>query len=90
MLNCLAKAQVLVANGTVRFTVLTPSLVRIESITPNEDGSLPPFDEYQTQVVVNRLFPVPEFTTATSGMSRAGGKEMQERRHILESELISI
>jgi hypothetical protein len=59
------KAQVLVANGTVRFTVLTLSLMRIESVIPNEDSSLPPFDDYQTIVVVNRQFLVPEFSSST-------------------------
>ncbi len=64
----IAAAQVLVGNGTVRFTVLTPSLVRIESVTPNADGTIPPFDDYQTLVVLNRNFPVPEFTSKTTGI----------------------
>lgn len=51
-----ANPDAVVQGEKYRFTVLTPTLIRMEF---NEDGK---FEDRATKVVTNRVFPVPEFT----------------------------
>jgi hypothetical protein len=55
----------MVGGGCYRFTVLTPSLVRLEY---SPDGV---FEDRATQVVLNRDFPPPEFTVEKTASSLA-------------------
>ncbi len=56
-----ADESAIVTSGNMRFTVLTPQMIRIQwSATKN-------FEERATFAVVNRRLPVPAFTTETSG-----------------------
>jgi alpha-glucosidase (family GH31 glycosyl hydrolase) len=67
--NPTASPKAVVQVKNVRFTVLTPALIRIEKILPN--GS---FEDRQTMVVFNRRLPVPWFSTKTLGLN--GGVEI--------------
>lgn len=51
----LARKEAIVGGDTYRFTILTPNLIRIEY---NESGY---FEDRATQIVVNRVFDVPEY-----------------------------
>ena len=51
-----ANPEAVVTEGTVRFTVLTPEMIRIE-YSPSEK-----FEDRATFTVVNRNLPVPHFT----------------------------
>eukprot|EP00457_Paulinella_chromatophora_P000640 gb/GEZN01000640.1/.p1 GENE.gb/GEZN01000640.1/~~gb/GEZN01000640.1/.p1 ORF type:complete len:1179 (+),score=170.50 gb/GEZN01000640.1/:33-3539(+) len=55
------KAQVRSADGSYRFTVLTEGIVRLEHSTTGE------FDDNPTVNILNRLLPVPEFSTSVQG-----------------------
>lgn len=57
----LAAEKAVVQGPDYRFTVLTPMLIRMEYAA---DGR---FEDRATQTVVNRLFPVPEFTVTQEG-----------------------
>lgn len=54
--NPVANPEAVVTEGTVRFTVLTPEMIRIE-YSPSEK-----FEDRATFTVVNRNLPVPHFT----------------------------
>ena len=54
--NPVADKRAIVKGEEYRFTILTDKLIRIEYA---KDGS---FEDRQTQVVVNRFFPVPEYS----------------------------
>lgn len=54
--NPVANPEAVVTEGTVRFTVLTPEMIRIE-YSPSET-----FEDRATFTVVNRNLPVPNFT----------------------------
>lgn len=55
-----------VALGNARFTVLSESLIRLQSVTPRRDGHQQQPDDRATAVVVNRRFPggVPKFSVS--------------------------
>ena len=55
-LNPVANPEAVVTEGTVRFTVLTPEMIRVE-YSPSEQ-----FEDRATFTVVNRNLPVPHFT----------------------------
>ncbi len=55
--NLSADSKAVVSVEKARFTVLTPRLLRMQW---NENNS---FDDHASFVVVNRLLPVPEYTT---------------------------
>ncbi len=55
-LNPVANPEAVVTEGAVRFTVLTPEMIRIE-YSPSKQ-----FEDRATFTVVNRNLPVPEFT----------------------------
>lgn len=57
----LADSAAVVTSGTMRFTILTPRLVRIQYSASKK------FEDRATFAVVNRRLPVPEFTTREEG-----------------------
>jgi hypothetical protein len=56
--NPLANAASVVTSGSARFTVLTPSLLRLEFLPGGG-----PFEDRQTMAIWNRNLPVPPFTS---------------------------
>src|SRR5579864_3025982 len=56
-----AQSSNIVIDGNARFTVLSPTLIRMEYAA---DGV---FDDGLTFNVVNRNFPIPTYTTSVSG-----------------------
>jgi len=56
-LNPVANPSAIVTSGFMRFTVLTPEIIRIERSTLNK------FEDRASFVVINRNLPVPKFTT---------------------------
>ncbi|HEY6915631.1 MAG TPA: glycoside hydrolase family 31 protein [Paludibacter sp.] len=56
--NPVANPSAIVTSGYMRFTVLTPEIIRIERST------LKKFEDRASFVVINRNLPVPHFTTA--------------------------
>lgn len=61
--NPVADEAAVVQSGNVRFTILTPRLIRIQySKPPTEISTSPLFEDRATFAVVNRRLPVPEFT----------------------------
>src|SRR5450756_2540561 len=56
-----ADAKATVQSGNVRFTVLTPQLIRMEW---SADGK---FEDRPSFVVLNRLLPVPSFAQSNAG-----------------------
>ena len=59
--NAVAEAKAIVKGEQYRITVLTERMVRIEYSPRGE------FVDQQTQTVLNRRFPVPEFRVAEQG-----------------------
>ena len=57
-------AVVVDSSGKARFTVLTPRLIRMESIL---GGAVPTFEDRSTLAVMNRALPVPTFSHGESG-----------------------
>lgn len=57
--NPVANPSAIVTSGYMRFTVLTPEIIRIERSTQNK------FEDRASFVVLNRNLPVPQFTTNT-------------------------
>lgn len=55
--NPVANPSAIVTSGYMRFTVLTPEIIRIERSTINK------FEDRASFVVINRNLPVPRFTT---------------------------
>ena len=55
--NPVANPSAIVKSGYMRFTVLTPEIIRIERSTQNK------FEDRASFVVINRNLPVPQFTT---------------------------
>ncbi len=63
-----ANPEAIVQSGNMRFTVLTPQMIRIQY------SSKKVFEDRATFAVVNRKLPVPAFTTSEEG-------EYHHRRH---------
>ncbi|HHU58406.1 MAG TPA: DUF5110 domain-containing protein [Bacteroidales bacterium] len=57
--NPVANSEAIVTSGTMRFTVLTPEMIRIEQSDSLE------FEDRASFVVVNRNLPVPNYSTRT-------------------------
>ena len=57
--NPVANPQAIVTSGNMRFTVLTPEMIRIEWSDSKQ------FEDRASFIVVNRNLPVPNFTTET-------------------------
>ncbi len=57
--NPVANSEAIVTTGTMRFTVLTPEIIRIEQSDSKE------FEDRASFVVVNRNLPVPNFSKRT-------------------------
>jgi hypothetical protein len=67
------KSVVLSSNGAVRFTVLTPQLLRIEF---SRDGQ---FEDHATFTFLNRRLPVPDFETGERTSVDSEGRHVLER-----------
>ncbi len=57
--NPIANPSAIVISGNMRFTVLTPEIIRIEHSNSNQ------FEDRASFIVVNRNLPVPTYTTET-------------------------
>ena len=68
-----------VALGNARFTVLSESLIRLQSVTPRRDGHQQQPDDRATAVVVNRRFPggVPQVQRVSSERIGSGDNDCQ-------------
>jgi hypothetical protein len=60
-MNPQADPAAVIVSGKVRFTVLTPEMIRIQYSSTSK------FEDRATFAVVNRLLPVPAFTTKEEG-----------------------